>query len=84
MAQAFTEDEITDFLAQLDSFRAGLAPRQQRILDSLMEAAAGADLDGRSEVEGFVHHVERDLSVERRKIAQVLRRASVRDEGATR
>jgi len=84
MAQAFTESEIADFLAQLDYFRTTLSPRQQRILDTLLESAAGANLDATSEVEGFVHHVEREWPEEKRRIARVLRNAAQRDDTPTR
>lgn len=76
MAQTFTEAEIADFLAQLDGFRRTLGSRQQRILDTLLEAAAvgghepGIDPD----VEGFTWQPERPWTVEPRRVVRAIRR----------
>jgi hypothetical protein len=75
MPQRFTEAEIADFLAQLDQFRGSLSGRQQHILDTLMEAAAGGmgAVQDDSEVEGFVYRTEQTWPVEPRRIARVIR-----------
>ena len=83
MSQAFTEDEIADFLAQLDGWRRTLSTRQQRILDALLEAAAGEGAAGiEPDVEGFQwrpEHAGQPWLVEPRRVARVLRRAAEPD-----
>ena len=78
MAQAFTEDEIADFLAQLDRFRRTLPARQQRILDTLMEAAAmdGGEPGIDPEVEAFAWRPEQPWPVEPRRVARAIRRGT--------
>ncbi|MBI2761359.1 MAG: hypothetical protein HYX51_08045 [Chloroflexi bacterium] len=78
MSQQFTEAEIADFLAQLDQFRRTLDGRQQRILDTLLEAAAGTGpmAEVETEVEAYVYRTEQPWSVEPRRIARAIRRRS--------
>jgi hypothetical protein len=76
MSQQFTEAEIADFLAQLDQFRRTLDGRQQRILDTLLEAAAGPMSEVDSEVEAYVYRTEQPWSVEPRRVARAIRRRS--------
>lgn len=80
MAQPFSEAEIADFLAQLDSFRSTLSSRQQRILDALLEAAAVSDRDVSidPDVEGFVWRPQQQWPVEPKRVARTIQRMAER------
>ena len=79
MAEPFTEDEITAFLAQLDAFRRTLSARQQHLLDILLEAAAVTGREGGidPDVEGFIWRPPRTRPLESRRVVHAVHYAAV-------